>query len=181
MGVLHIPDPLITQSGSSFTAVEALGLLLLRMRSNRNLYDLVQHYDRSLTAISEVVNELLSFLDARWSHLLDFDINGILHPDHLRSYADTIYGAGAPLDTVWGFIDCTLRRVCCPTHHQGAVYSGYKKYHALKYQAVVLPNGMFGHLFRPIEGRHNDGWLLQESRILDQCREHTYATTSDGH
>ena len=63
--ILHIPDPLITQSGSSFTAVEALSLLLLRMRSNKNLYDLVQNFDRSLATISEVVNELLSFLEAR--------------------------------------------------------------------------------------------------------------------
>ena len=180
-GILHIPDPFITGSGSSFTAVEALGLLLLRMRSNRNLYDFVQNYDRSLTAISEIVNELLSFLEARWSHLLGFDTSGILHPNHLRLYADAVYDASAPLNTVWGFINCTLRRVCCPTHYQGAVYSGYKKYHALKYQAVVLPNGMFGHLFGPIEGRHNDGWLLQESGILDWCRKHAYAMTSDGH
>ena len=179
--ILHVPDPFITQNGSSFTAVEALSLLLLRMRSNRNLYDLVQNFDRSLAAISEVVNELLSFLEARWSHLLGLDTDGILHPNRLQSYADAIYDAGAPLDTVWGFIDCTLRRVCRPTHHQGAVYSGYKKYHALKYQAVVLPNGMFGHIFGPIEGRHNDGWLLRESTILDWCREHAYTTTDDGH
>lgn len=179
--ILRIPDPVITQGGSSFTAVEALSLLLLRMRSNRNLYDLVQTYDRSLAAISEVVNELLGFLEARWSHLLGLDIDGILHPDCLQSYADAIYDAGAPLDTVWGFIDCTLRRVCRPTHYQGTVYSGYKKYHALKYQAIVLPNGMFGHLFGPIEGRHNDGWLLRESGLLDWCREHAHITMSDGH
>lgn len=116
MRVLHIPDPFITQNGSSFTAVEAFGLLLLIMRSNRNLYDVVQNFDRSLAAISQVANELLSFLEARWSHLLGLDADGILHPDHLQSYADAVYGAGAPLDTVWGFIDCTLRRVCRPTH-----------------------------------------------------------------
>ena len=112
---------------------------------------------------------------------MGLDTDGILHHDHLQSYADAIRDAGAPLDSVWGFIDCTLRRVCRPIHHQGIVYSGYKKYHALKYQAVVLPNGMFGHVYGPIEGRHNDGWLLRESAILDWCREHAYTTTDDGH
>ena len=151
------------------------------MRSNRNLYDLVQNFDKSLAAIFEIVNELSTFLTERWSHLMGLNTNGILPHDHLQSYTDTIHDSSAPLDLVWGFIDCTLRQLCCPIHHQGIVYSGYKKYHAPKYQAVVLPNSMFGHVYGPIEGCHNDGWLLQESAILDWCWEHTYTTTDNGH
>ena len=140
----------------------------------------MQNYNRLLAAISKIPNELLNFIEAKWSHLLGFENNNLLHPDKLKSYADAIYNTGAPLDSVWGFIDCTLHRVCHPTHHQGIVYTGYKKYHALKYQAVVLPNGMFGHLFGPIGGCHNDGWLLQESGILDWCQEHACTSAGNG-
>ncbi|EIW54605.1 uncharacterized protein TRAVEDRAFT_131697, partial [Trametes versicolor FP-101664 SS1] len=48
-------------------------------------------------------------------------------------------------------------------------YNGHKKYHALKFQAVMLPNGMFGHLFGPFEGRRNDNFLLHASKLLEKC------------
>ena len=43
----------------------------------------------------------------------------------------------------------------------------------LKFQAVRLPNGLFGHLFGPVVGRHADPWLLMESGLLAALR--TYA------
>jgi hypothetical protein len=51
----------------------------------------------------------------------------------------------------------------------GRPTNGYKKIHALKFQAVRLPNGLFGHLFGPVEGQHNDNDLLTESRLLNIC------------
>jgi nuclease HARBI1 len=36
----------------------------------------------------------------------------------------------------------------------------------------MLPNGMFGHLFRLHEGRRNDCALLNQSQILKTCTEH---------
>ena len=90
---MHIPDPFVTQGGSSFTAIEAFSLLLLWMRSGQDLYDIVQNYDCLLAAVSKVLNELLGFLDARWSHLLGLDTDGILHQNQLQSYADATYNA----------------------------------------------------------------------------------------
>ena len=49
---------------------------------------------------------------------------------------------------------------------------GIKKLHALKFQAVMFPNGMFGHLFGPEEGRHNDHHLLAKSSFLNLCAQH---------
>jgi hypothetical protein len=41
-----------------------------------------------------------------------------------------------------------------------------------KFQAVVLPNGLIGHLFGPYEGRHLDMLLLAESGLIEKCTLH---------
>ena len=116
---------------------------------------------------------MVTLLDERWEHLLQFDSNYLLSPTNLECYSDAIYKCGAPLQGVWGFIDCTVRPMCCPSNHQCQVYNGHKHFHGLKYQAMMLPNGLFGHLFSPIEGRHNDTFMLAESGLINECTLHT--------
>lgn len=36
----------------------------------------------------------------------------------------------------------------------------------------MLPNGLFRHLFGPIEGRHNDTFTLAKSGLMDECALH---------
>ncbi|GLB35540.1 putative DDE superfamily endonuclease [Lyophyllum shimeji] len=170
---LHMPEPIIVRGGSRFSALEALCLTLARFRSSGDLYELSAKYGRAESAISEVVNWTVSWVDERWGHLLNFDHEHLLSANNLQRYADAIHAAGAPLRGCWGFIDCTIRRICRPIKWQRQAYSGHKKYHALKFQAVMLPNGMFGHLFGGEPGRHNDNHLLAKSRLLDQCLIHT--------
>ncbi|KAI5897290.1 uncharacterized protein SCHCODRAFT_02696018 [Schizophyllum commune H4-8] len=43
----------------------------------------------------------------------------------------------------------TPRPSIVQTWYQRQAYNGYKKYHTLKFQAVMLSNGMFGHLHGP--------------------------------
>ena len=62
--------------------------------------------------------------------------------------------------------------MCHPTWFQRQGYSGHKKVHALKYQAVVLVNGIIAHLYGPKVGHHNDNHLLASSGLLDKCAEH---------
>jgi hypothetical protein len=45
----------------------------------------------------------------------------------------------------------------------------------------MLPNGMFGHLFGPHEGRRHGAFLLTESEILDTCAEHAVREGTDIH
>lgn len=136
-------------------------------------------YNRSQSAISEIVNWVVTWVDESWSHLLGFDHEHLLSPQNLAKYAAAIHRVGAPLDSIWGFIDCTIRRVARPSKHQRAAYSGHKRFHALKFQAVMLPNGMFGHLFGPEEGRQNDNHLLAKSGLLDACAEHAVHPGTD--
>ena len=46
-----------------------------------------------------------------------------------------------------GFIDCTVRAVGRPIN--GAVDSGHKKKHIMKYQVVMTPDGVLGMVFGP--------------------------------
>jgi hypothetical protein len=82
---------------------------------------------------------------------------------------------------VCGFINCTIRRICRPSHWQWQAYNCHKKYHALKFQAVMLLNGMFGHLYGPVEGRRNDSFLLSESGLLANCEEYAVRDSTDEH
>jgi hypothetical protein len=86
----------------------------------------------------------------------------------MKKYADAISARGAPISSIFGFIDCTIRRICHPTWFQRQAYNGHKKFHSLKFQAVMLPNGIIGHLYGPFEGRWNDNYLLTESGLLDR-------------
>ncbi|KAF9029430.1 hypothetical protein BDZ89DRAFT_1099976 [Hymenopellis radicata] len=178
---LRIPDPFITASRSRFTQVEVLGLLLARLRSSGDMYELTIQYDRPQSAISEAINELVCFLDDYWKALLSCDPrNHVLSPQRLAQYAKSIHEAGAPLPTIWSFIDCTVRSMCRPTYYQQQAYNGYKGEHALKFQAVKLPNGLIGLLHGPHEGRRNDNHLLADSGILDWCYAHAHRPgTSD--
>ncbi|KAG2124862.1 hypothetical protein DEU56DRAFT_708823, partial [Suillus clintonianus] len=136
--VLRLPSVIRTEGRHKFTAIEALGLTCARLRSSGDLYELVSKFDRSAAAISEIVTWVIIFIDEKWGHLLEFDHEHLLSPHNLEKYAEAVHKRGSPLTGVWGFIDCTIRRICRPSHWQRQAYNGHKKHHALKFQAVML-------------------------------------------
>ncbi|KAF7336366.1 DDE Tnp4 domain-containing protein [Mycena venus] len=176
---MDIPEIFRTRNRCAFPRVEALALLLARFKSAGDEFDLTMRYARSQAAISELVNELSMFLDERWGHLLDFDTNGLLSPARMQEYADAIHAKGAPLDSVWGLLDCTIRGICRPSRWQQIAYNGYKKIHAIKFQAIKLPNGLIGHLFGPMEGRRNDNALLAAPHLLENCAQCAFRPRAD--
>ena len=105
---LEIPEKFTTTSRHSFTAIESLALLCARFRSPGDLYNLSMIYDRAQSAITECINELVQYVDARWSHLLECDRGHLFHPSQLACYAAAIHQRGAPLSSIFGFIDCTI-------------------------------------------------------------------------
>ena len=89
-------------------------------------------------------------------------------------------GTGVALDDCWGFVDGTVRPVCRPSENQRAIYNGHKRVHSIKFQAVVLPNGLVGNLFGPIEGiRHNRFMLAASAFQQDLRRFSNHPVTGD--
>jgi len=74
----------------------------------------------------------------------------ILSPDHLEMYAAAITSRGSPLDNCFGFIDGTVRPTARPEESQRVVYNGHKRVHTLKFQSIVLPNGLIGNMYVPV-------------------------------
>lgn len=92
-----------------------------------------------------------------------------LTQDAIYTYCAAIHAAGSPLQNCWGFVDGTVREMCKPSRNQREVFSGHKRFHGLKFQSIVTPNGLIVNLYGPIPGRRHDAWLLQESDILGHC------------
>ena len=62
--------------------------------------------------------------------------------------------------------------MCHPSVFQELVYTGYKKYHGMKFQGPVTPNGLLVHLNGPYHAPQNDLGVLTESSLLmtlEQC------------
>ena len=55
-------------------------------------------------------------------------------------------------------------------HLQRVMYNGHKRVHAMKFQSVVLPNGIIANLAGPYEGRRHDSTMLQQSGLLTSLR-----------
>ena len=98
-----------------------------------------------------------------------------LTPIKLEEYCRAIKRKGAALDNCFGFIDGTVRPVCRPTVNQ-RMYNGHKKIHALKFQSVVIPNGIIGNMYGPIEGKCHDCALLRLSNLLTKLEQYAIST-----
>ena len=86
---------------------------------------------------------------------------------------------GSPLPNCFGFVDGTVRPISRPDENHRLVYNGHKCVHALKFQSLVVPNGIIANPFGPLEGRCHDAGMLHESSLLTLLRAHCH--TSAGH
>ena len=95
---------------------------------------------------------------------------------NLELFAEVIHTKGAPLDNCWGFADGTTRPVYRPGQNQRLLFNGHKRYHCIKFQSVVAPNGLIANLFGPVEGKRHDSGMLADSGLLNQLQQHSFDT-----
>ena len=79
----------------------------------------------------------------------------------------------------FGFVDGTVRPCSRPRQNQRILFIGQKQIHALKFQSVVIPNGLICNLYGPVEGCRHDGGMLAESHLLDQLQLHAYTPNGE--
>jgi hypothetical protein len=90
----------------------------------------------------------------------------------MEYYAERIANkCGWLVHTVWGFIDGTLRRTCCPLYFQKLLYSGHEQAHGIKFQSVVTPDGLFPCFFGPINGNQHDSYMLARSKLIPKLQD----------
>ena len=81
---------------------------------------------------------------------------------------------GSPLTNCFGFIYGTVRQISKPGENQRILYNGYNRVHSLKFQSVALPNGLIANLYRPVEGRHHDAGMLNDSGLLTTLQREAF-------
>ena len=176
---LAIPEQIQLPNRCICSGTDALCILLRRLVYPNRLSDLEALFGRPKSTLSLIISYSLDFIYERHGYLLSSLDQPWFQQEALETYAEAINVKGAPLVNCFGFIDGTVRAICRPTRYQRVCYNGHKRVHALKFQSVVLPNGLIGHLFGPIEGRRHDCALLRLSGLMDQL-EQRQLRTADG-
>mmetsp|Transcript_48648 Transcript_48648/g.122857 ORF Transcript_48648/g.122857 Transcript_48648/m.122857 type:complete len:168 (+) Transcript_48648:370-873(+) len=154
---------------------------LRRLSSAQTLDDMAREFNMSPKRISIICTHMVKRLNTEWGHILYRRLPCDYYK--LRRYARAIAAkAGCNVTSIIGFIDCTIRGVARPTRWQRALYSGHKRYHALKYHGVMLPDGIMGRLFGPLHGAMYDSKILRKSRIERYlARLYRRAVSDNGH
>ena len=102
-----------------------------------------------------------------------------LVPVIFQLFSDTIHESRSPSDNCWGLIDGTIPPICRPRKDQYILYNGYKKVHAIKFQSVVVPNGLIANLYDPAEGRRHGSSMLGDSGLFRDLRQHVHRPSNN--
>ncbi|XP_050515881.1 uncharacterized protein LOC126892544 [Diabrotica virgifera virgifera] len=164
--LLGIPDIIVTETGHTCTGLDGLCILLRRLAYPNRLSDLKVIFGLSAQSLSQIINKTVNLiLEGHRSILEDLDNVPWLTQEKLEYYSQAVAAKGAAVQNCWGFIDGTARRICRPSINQEAYYSGHKRWHCLKYQSVVCPDGIIISLKGPYLGRRHDAGIFEESNI----------------
>lgn len=147
---------------------ELLLILLKRFAYPCRLLDLSIFFKLNISTISYSIDYSTKFLYSKYSNILYFDSERIFQ--NLERYAERINNKGGSLLNCVGFIDGTVRPICRPTNNQRDYYNGHKRVHSLKYQAIMFPDGIIGHISGPFDGRRHDASIYALSGIDAEIR-----------
>ena len=163
---LRFPDRFVCSQRTVCSGMEGLCILLKRLSFPCRFTDMVMRFGRNPTELCLIFNHVLDFVYQTHQHRLNSWNQPFLNTPALQQYAQSIHARGAPLQNCFGFVDGTLCKISRPKNNQREVYNGHKRAHALKFQNVVLPNGLIADLNGPYEGRRHDATMLCESGLL---------------
>ncbi|KAF4137475.1 DDE superfamily endonuclease [Phytophthora infestans] len=147
--------------------VEGLCVLLRRLAYPGRYGDLAVMFGRSPSALCLIFRFMVDLIYTKCSKLLALEC-GILSLSRCGAYAAAVVARGSPIDRCIGFIDGTVRGIARPVRNQRQCYNGHKRKHALKYQGVMAPDGLFIDFYGPVLGRRHDVYLLRVSEFLQR-------------
>lgn len=180
--LLRIPEDIILANRTRMNGEEALLILLRRLAYPCRWVDLEPVFGLDYTILSRAFNWMLEYIYHNF---------GFLVTDNLRFWAQYFEscnhaicrraGVEAGSLPIAAFIDGKVFEICRPSpvvtldgaavDLQREVYNGHKRTHAIKMQAVHLPNGLTMDLFGPVSGRRHDSYMLRESRLNERVAE----------
>ena len=171
---LQLPERFTCPQGTVCSGMEGLCLLMRRLAYPCRYVDLVKMFARPVPELCMISNTVLDWIYDKHAFRLTSWDQFFLSPPYLEQYYQSIAEKGSPLKNCFGFIDGTVRAIARPDTNQRTVYNGHKRVHALKFQAVALPNGLIGNLFGPMEGCRHDAAMLRESQLLNALERNAH-------
>ena len=192
---LHVPDEIVTCNRLVVHGTEALCIALKWFAYPCRYCDMIPWFARPVPELFVISKYMIGLIYNSFSHLLS-DLNQQwLSSANLELYAQVIHQKGAALDNCWGFIDGTVRPVCRPGKMQRVLYNRHKKVHAVRFQSVVIPNGLIANLLGPVDGICHDkkftckkcsvtlfiwrSYISIEGTSTSTISESTFNTTAD--
>ena len=171
VGLMQLPDRIVLPRNYTCSGTTMLLVVLFRLASPTTLLSMETYFGQKLEKISRIFNNGIAYLFQKYNDRLLLDLGIIDGRKDL--YCQAISNmCGQLLLRCFGFIDASLMRCCRPIVFQEAVYNGHKRGHGLKFQSVLLPDGLIGHLFGPVEGRRHDTSVLEYSGLLNNLQQH---------
>lgn len=152
------------------TPILAACVVLKRMSTPNLWSDLEELFRKHSPQLSEIFWQTLDGFVDRNEHLITGPIGQRYTADRAVELACCMEEKLGVLDNCVGYIDGTVIEIARPSGDglQNVVYNGHKRKHALKFQAITLADGMFYHVYGPVEGRRHDWTLYCRSEIEDQ-------------
>jgi hypothetical protein len=169
LDALDFPDKFVCSQRTICSGLEGLCILLKRLAFPCRYTDMVSRFGRNPTELCLIFNHVLDFVYDNHHHRLGTWNQPFLSPQMLERYAQAVHDRGAPLQNCFGFVDGTLCRIARPKRNQRVVFNGHKRVHAIKFQSLVLPNGLIANLNGPYEGRRHDSTMFSFSAMFCQA------------
>ena len=176
---LHIPAQIATYNRSLYDGFEAFCVFLNCYAYPCRYFDLVSRFGRPVKELCMMSNSMMNFIYENYNYLLNDFNRPWLSQNKLEEYSIAIHNKGAPLMNCFGFVDGTVRPHSRRGQNQRILFNGHKRIHVLKFQSVVIPNGLIYNLYGPVEGRRHDSDMLAEFRILDELQLHAYTLNEE--
>ena len=179
LGLLSIDFPkfIVTTARDKCPLYDAVCMLCMKFAWPTRLGSMVKVFGCSVARMSRIVSHLRRLLFHAFVPALNSP--ALLDCATMERFSRAVVEkSGFPAQHIFGFIDGTVRAIPKPKHLQSAVYCGKDRVHALKYQAVVTPDGMLQQLGGPWPGARHDMHMVRQSCVLPYLR--ALPRSSDG-
>jgi nuclease HARBI1 len=162
---LRLSDVMFTTQRCPNSSLEALCIVLARLTYPCRWQELVELFGRHHTVLCSVFLDMIDLIYRKVKTRMSFDIAMI--ECYSPATARAVFERTGGLQNCVEFIDGTVRPACRPKKGQRVAYNGHKRVHAIKFQSIVLANGLIVSLTGPVEGRRHDIALLRMSNVAE--------------
>ena len=163
----HLPldNVLRTPSGDKYTLTEGFCLVCIHLAYPCRWCDLRPLFGRHTSALSNIFWDMLSNILHLVKELL---LCSHVDAEQWQAYCDAFSSKGSYQGlNIAGALDAKQVRICRPKSGQEAQYTRHKQEHCLKFQTVVVPDGLIFHTTTGQNGRDHDSRVMNNSGLVE--------------